>query len=213
LIALRFSVRPRRALSLVAIAMLVIGSVVACGGGSDAPRSTPLPPEIRAATSTASAIERELRKAPCVVSPHTRSLLREVADELWAIGTDLGDKGEGSLGLKFYEASIAYGILTECREVEGTPTADGSPMASPAAGGTPVTTAAACLDPERTIRRLREAVIKGGTIVFTASFQGIDLESLPTMLALNNLLADRAQELEIACGLRTPATPGAAATP
>ncbi|MEA2581981.1 MAG: hypothetical protein QOF33_66, partial [Thermomicrobiales bacterium] len=84
--------------------MLVIGSVVACGGGSDASRSTPLPPEIRAATSTASAIERELRKAPCVVSPYTRSLLREVADELWAIGTDLGNKGEGSLGLKFYEA-------------------------------------------------------------------------------------------------------------
>jgi hypothetical protein len=203
----RPSVRPLRFLPLFAAAMAVLVSVVACGGGASEPRPTPLPPEIRNATSTASAIEAELRKAPCVVSPYTRSLLREVADDLWAIGSNFTGSQQGSLGLQFFEASIAYGLLEDCRETTGTPVAEGSPVASPVPGD-PI-----CLDRERTIDRLREAVKKGTVIAFTAAFQGIELGSLPTLLALNDLLADLATELEIACGFRLPATPGAAATP
>ncbi len=204
---LRPSVRLPRFFSLFATAFLVLVAVVACGGGASEPRPTPLPPEIRNATSTASAIEAELRKAPCVVSPYTRTLLREVADELWAIGSGLTGRQQGSLGLQFFEASIGYGILEDCREVAGTPVAEGSPIASPVPGD-PI-----CLDRARTIDRLREAVKRGTVIAFTAAFQGIEIDSLGTLLALNDLLIERANELEIACGFRPPATPGAAATP
>ena len=179
--------------------VLVLVFLVACGG-SGKPRPTPLPPDIRDATSTASAIEAEAGKAPCVVSPYTRSLLREVADELRELGTNLTGDERGSLGLQFFEASIAYGILTECREVGGTLVANGSPVASP------VATDPICLDREQTIDRLHEAVRRGGSIVFTASFQGIEIASLPTMLALNHRLAELATELEVACGFRPPAT-------
>jgi hypothetical protein len=106
--------------------------------------------------------------------------------------------------LQFYEASIAYGILTECREVGGTPAAAGSPAASPVA-------AAACRDPERTIGRLREAVVRGEFIAITAVFQGIELPSLPTMRILNPRLAEIANELEGACGLQPAGTASAAA--
>jgi hypothetical protein len=102
--------------------------------------------------------------------------------------------------LQFFEASIAYGILTECREIGGTPVADGSPVASPITGDD----VAACRDRARTIDRLREAAVRGGSIVFTASFQGIEIKSLPTMLALNQRLAELATELEVACGVREP---------
>jgi hypothetical protein len=197
-------VRPLRLLSLFAAAIVVLVSVVACGGGASEPRPTPLPPEIRNATSTASAIAAELRKAPCVVSPYTRSLLREVADDLWEIGSSLTGEERGSLGLQFFEASIGYGLLTECREAAGTPAAAGSPIASPVPGD-PI-----CRDRARTIDRLREAVKRGTVIAFTAAFQGLEIDSLPTLLALNDLLIDRATELEIACGFRLPATPGAA---
>jgi hypothetical protein len=201
-------VRLPRFFAFVATAVIVLAAVVACGGGTSEPRPTPLPPEIRNATSTASAIERELQKAPCAVSPYTRTLLREVADELWSIGTNLTGNQQGSLGLQFFEASIAYGILDECRETAGTPVAQGSPVASPAPGD-PI-----CLDRERTIDRLRDAAAKGTVISFTAAFRGIEIESQPTMVALNDLLIDLANELEVACGFRPPATPGvASATP
>jgi hypothetical protein len=203
----RPSARSPRVFPFFVTAVIVLVAVVACGGGASEPRPTPLPPEIRNATSTASAIERELQKAPCVVSPYTRTLLREVADELWSIGSNLTGREQGSLGLQFFEASIAYGILDECRETAGTPVAEGSPMASPAPGD-PI-----CLDRERTIDRLRDAAAKGTVIAFTAAFRGIEIESLPTMLALNDLLIDLANELEIACGFRLPATPGASPQP
>jgi hypothetical protein len=201
----RPSARLPRLVSLVAAATAVIVSAIACGGAGE-PRPTPLPPEIRHATSTASAIERELRKAPCVVSPYTRALLREVADELWDIGSNLTGDERGSLGLQFFEASIGYGLLTECRETAGTPVAEGSPVASPAPGD-PI-----CLDRERTVDRLREAASRGMMIAITAAFQGIEIDALGTLLALNDLLIDRATELEIACGFRQPATPGADVT-
>ena len=60
--------------------------------------------------------------------------------------------------------------------------------------------AAACRDPERTIGRLRAAVLRGEFIAITAAFQGVEIASLPTMQVLNQRLAEIADELEVACG-------------
>jgi hypothetical protein len=201
--------------AIIVIAVIGLVTLAACGGGGeDTPRPTPLPPEIRNATATASAIIAEQAKAPCVLSEYTRSLMRQVADDLWQIGTSFTGNQQGSLGLQFFEASIAYGLLTECREVglseEGTPVADGRDtlVASPAAS--PVALdglATVCADRERTIDRLRGAVSAGLSITITALFQDITIDSLPIMQALHPLLTTRADELAVACGFQQPASP------
>jgi hypothetical protein len=205
-----------RCLSFAALFLVLALILSACGGGDDAPRPTPLPPEIRNATSTASAIIAEQAKAPCVLSEYTRSVIRQVADELWQIGTSFTGKDQGSLGLQFFQWSIAYGLLTECRDVglseEGTPVANESrtPVASPVATASPVAIdgiAAVCADPERTIDRLRDAVRAGLNSSITALFSDIPLENLPIIQALNPLLTARADELAVACGFQSPASP------
>lgn len=202
--------------SLLTVATALILTLTACGGGDDAPRPTPLPPEMRNATSTASAIIAERAKAPCVLSAYTRSLMRQVADELWQVGTSFTGKDQGAFGLRFFEWSIAFGLLTECREVglagEGTPVASrvSTPIASPGAIASPVAIdgiAAVCADPERTIDRLRDAARAGLSSSITVLFNDISLETLPIIQALNPLLTARADELAVACGFQPEASP------
>jgi hypothetical protein len=59
---------------------------------------------------------------------------------------------------------------------------------------------------------LQDAATKGTVILFQIAFSGIEVD-LTLMAAMNNLLFQRATELEIACGLRPPGTPVSAATP
>ena len=192
---------------------MVLGLVVlvACGGGDDGgtptPAPTPIPPEARAATATASAEAALLARPPCLVDAATRAALRQVADLLWDLGSGIVDDGDATQGLRFYEASIAYGILTECREVDGTPVAGGSPVAGTVA--TPV----ACLGDAAAIQRLRDAAGKGTGIALQAAFAGVAVEDLEPLFALNGLLSQRAADLEVACGLRAPGTPSPAGTP
>jgi hypothetical protein len=199
---------------------LMLAGLVACGSGSPAP--TPMPPAERTATATAyqatataSAEAAELRKRPCLVDTETREILRLVSDTLWDAGTNVGS-GNASLGLQYYEASIAYGLLTDCREVPGidlggaTPVASPSPVAMPV--GTPVGTPAACLVSPDDIAGLRDAASKGTAILFQLIFAGADAEDLAPLMGLNTLLIERAEALEIACGLRPPGTPVPEAT-
>jgi hypothetical protein len=130
-----------------------------------------------------------------------------VADLLWDLGSQIVDGGDATQGLRFYEASIAYGILTDCREVSGTPAASASPALAPAA------TPAACLGDPAAIQQLRDAAAKGTGIAFQAAFAGAEVEDLEPLFALNGLLIQRAEEIEVACGLRAPGTPSPAGTP
>jgi hypothetical protein len=192
---------------------LAIAVLSACGGPAS-PTPTPVPPEARtataaarAATATASAEVALLSKSPCLVDAETRDALRQLADILWQAGTNVGSDNAG-LGLQFYEASIAYGILTDCRELGGTPVPLGSPAASGV--GTPIV----CIADAEAIRRLQDAATKGTVIIFQLVLVGdVEADDLKPVAGLNNLLIERARELEIACGLRPPGTPIPAASP
>lgn len=188
---------------LFLVAGLAIVALSACGGGPARP--TPVPPaertataESRAATSTVVAEATMRSKPPCLVDADTRQVLREWSNTLWKAGTEIG-QNDPSRGLQFYEASTAYGILADCRD-------DGSLLA---ASGSPV----ACSVTADQIERLLNASTKGNIIMFQLAFAGADLEALAPMAALNRLLAERAVELQEACGFRSPSTPGPAATP
>jgi hypothetical protein len=193
----------------VLTAALALLALVACGGGKGTPTPvpTPLPPAVRAATATASAEAALLAKSPCLVDPAIRTILRQVADLLWDLGSEVVDDGDATQGLRFYEASIAYGILTDCREVAGTPAAGASP--EPVSAATP----AACIGDPAAIQQLRDAAAKGTGIAFQAAFAGAVVEDLEPLFALNALLIQRADEIEVACGLRAPGTPSPVGTP
>ena len=203
-----------RRVGFVGVLGTVLAILSACG--SSAP-STPVPAAERTATArvyqataTASAEVAYLRKAPCLVGPEIREALRVVSDGLWDVGSSVRTDN-ASLGLQYYEASIAYGLLADCRELDATPGASpvaaGTPLAQ--AGATPV----ACIADAEAIGGLRDAAAKGTAILFQLVFAGAEAEDLEPMAALNGYLVQRATELEIACGLRPPGTPAPGATP
>jgi hypothetical protein len=192
--------------------LLLVGigftTLSACGGSSPNPGPTAPPTSIATPSPPAgtAAEAAEPGERSCVVDSGTREALEFLSDELWNVGTRVGSD-DASLGLRFYEASIAYGILAECRDVGTPPAASGSPQ--PGGDGTPVT----CPDDPDVIAQLRDAWGKGTAIMIQLLMMGIDVEDLEPMAGLNHLLSQRATELEIACGLRPPDSPAPAATP
>ena len=193
---------------------LVIGVVAVlasgCGGTGD-PTPT-VAPELRTATTvardataTASAEAAYQRRPPCVLDRTTLGVVDAIADALWRLGTELADSN-GSLALEYYEASIAYGLVAECRDVGATPAAVASPMASPAT--CPPGTGEA-------IERLQDAWAKGSVIVTRLLLVGMAAEDVAPMVAVNKVLIARADDLRTACGLAPPgtATPAVAASP
>lgn len=200
---------------VVAIGIMLAG-LVACGSGS--PASTPMPPAARTATATAyqatataSAEAALLRKSPCLVDTETREILRLVSDTLWDAGTNIG-QGNASLGLQYYEASIAYGLLADCRDVPGIDLGGATPVTS-ATPVAPAGTPTSCPVTPDDIAGLRDAASKGTAILFQLVFAGAEAEDLIPLMGLNTHLIERAEALEIACGLRPPGTPRAHATP
>jgi hypothetical protein len=147
-----------------------------------------------------------------MVDAGTREVLRLVADTLWDAGTNVG-QGNASLALQYYEASIAYGLLTDCREIPGIDLGGATPVASPSLVATPAGTPVACPVTPEDIAGLRDAASKGTAILFQLIFAGAEAEDLAPLMGLNTLLTERAGALEVACGLRPPGTPIPATTP
>lgn len=187
---------------------LGIATLCACGGSSPAPdrpaapTTSATPPVLTQTAADAADSERR----PCVLDARTREALELLSDELWKVGTRIGSD-DASLGLQFYEASIAYGILTECRDAHIPLEASGSPQ--PAGAGTPAT----CPSQPDVIAEVQDAWVKGTTIMFQLVVMGVDAEDLEPVASLNALLMQHATELEIACGLRPPGSPVPPATP
>jgi hypothetical protein len=184
---------------------LVIGVVatLASGCGNTSDPTPTIAPELRTATAvardataTASAETAYLSRPPCVLDRTTLGVVDAIADALWRLGTDLADSN-GSLALEYYEASIAYGLVAECREVGATPIAIASPVASPVAcpPGT-----------DEAIARLQDAWAKGSVTVTRLLLVGMAAEDLAPMVAVNQVLIARADALRTACGIAPPGT-------
>jgi hypothetical protein len=184
---------------------ITLAILVACGGSDDPPPPTRAPgalateQAIRDATATARAEEALAGRPPCLLDAQTRDASQVISDVLWQAGTQIGQQ-DGSLGLKFYEAAIAYGLLNECREVGATPVVAGTP-ASPAA--LPV----ACPPDAEGMAELRDAPAKGLPIMFQLIMAGVPAEDLELMTLVNGIIWQRIEEIEVACGLRPAASP------
>ena len=202
-----FSPRPSQRVgawlrSFASIAALSL--LAACGGGSDATPTATLAPAAVQATATANAARADAlsqsrtaeaaNKPLCLVDPTLQDALRQIGDELQDAGLDFGD--DPTRGLEIYQIGLDYAIIADCRQ----PSA--SPVASPLAA-TPV----ACAGTPEEIQRLRDAGAEGMGLAFQLAFAGADEEAITTFVTVNQLLIARATELEVACGLRLPASP------
>jgi hypothetical protein len=193
------------------IASIILGVLAACGGDAS-PTPTAVPPEARTATatiydatSTASAEIAERDKLTCVLEPDVLEVVGLLSDELWDAGNAVR-ADDPTRGLELFEASIAYGVLTECREIAVSPAPDASPIAStpfPCPPG---------MSP-KVVERLRDAAAKGMAILFQLVLAGAETDDLELIAALNGLFMQRASDLEIACGYGPPGTPEAGASP
>ena len=199
---------PRRTAGKVlrwAVALAALSLLAACAGGSDPTPTPTLDPAAIQATATADAARQgafsqsqtaeAANKPLCLVDPTLQNALRQIGDELQDTGLDF-PSGDASRGLEIYQLGLDYAIIADCRQPEA------SPVASPAAA-TPV----ACIGTPESIQRLRDAAAAGMGFAFQLAFAGADEEVLTAFVAVNQLLILRAEELEIACGLRPPASP------
>jgi hypothetical protein len=200
--------------ALMAGAMLTV--LVACGGTGTPSQPTSTPDaQGRVATSTveaeraasavalsattqanqsARATETERPRPPCLVDTETVEAMRQIAEQFQDTGLELA-QSEGTAGMNLYETGLAYGVLADCRDVGGTPAAGTA---------TPV----GCIGDAESIQQLRDVGIKGLFIALAGAFPGSDdEETAEAFFALNEGLLERAQELEIACGLASAATP------
>jgi hypothetical protein len=188
---------------MTCIVLLGLVLVGACGGSS-AP--VPVPPADRTATAetsvaraTASAEAALRRKPPCVLNAETRHHLRQLTDSLWRIGSEVGDDNP-TRGHLFFQASIAYGILSDCRETAGTPVPNGSPTIL--IDDTPT----ACPTDPDVIDQLRDAAGKGTAVIVQLMFTELEPEAVVPTQELNDLLMQRAADVEAKCGFQPPAS-------
>lgn len=191
-----------------AAALVVLSVLAACGGGEDPTPIPTLEPAALQATATARSARMEalvqaqtaeaLNRPLCLVDPTLQEALRQVGDELQDAGLDFDD--DPTQGMEIYQIGLDYAIIADCRQPDGGAAA--SPVASPV-GAIPV----ACIGEPASIQRLRTAGANGMGMVIQLMFAGADEDAIETFVAVNQLLIARATELEIACGLRPPASP------
>ena len=198
---------PRLA-GLAALLGLILALASACGGGGDptptvAPGDRTATAEARAATATVDAEAALARRPPCVFDPATQEAMQAISDLLWQAGTDIG-QDDASRALRFYEASIGYGLLNECRDIGLAPAGPGTPVAVLLA--TPIT---ACPPgTEDALADLQHAWAKGMPITVELLMLGIEAEDIEILTGANAVILRRIGELGAACGLATPgATP------
>jgi hypothetical protein len=193
-----------RWLGLLLVTGVAMALLAACGG-SDDPPSTRAPGAlateraVRDATATARAEQALAGRPPCLLGPQTRDAAQAIADVFWQAGTEIG-RQDGSLGLKFYEASIAYGLLNECRETGATPVIAGTPTS-------PVAPPIACPPDAEGMAELRDAPAKGIPIMLQLIMAGVPAEDLELVSVVNGIIWQRIEEIEVACGLRPAASP------
>ncbi len=194
-----------RWLGLLLVTGLAMSLLAACGGSDDPPPPTRAPgafatnTAIRDATATARAEEALAGRPACLLDAQTREAVDAISDVLWQAGTQVGQQ-DGSLGLAFYEASIAYGLLNECREVGAAPVVSGTP-ASPVAP--PIT----CPPDPEGLAELKDAPAKGIPIMVRLIMAGVPVEDLELMSVVNSIIWQRIEEIEVACGIRPAASP------
>ena len=193
-----------RWLGLLLVTGIAMALLAACGGSGDPP-PTRAPGEdatrsaIRDATATARAEEALAGRPPCLLDVQTREAAQAISDVFWQVGTEVGQQ-DCSLGLKFYEASIAYGLLNECREVGATPVVGGTPAS-------PVAPPVACPPDPEGMAELRDAPAKGVPIMVQLIMAGVPAEDLELMSIVNGIIWQRIDEIEVACGIRPAASP------
>lgn len=187
-----------RAVQRLVVAVVVLGVLAACGGGGTpaTPRPTPSAREAQATqTAIVAAQTAEIaNKRPCLVDPGVRDAMRVVADELESAGLKMENATQG---MQVYQVGLNYGLLADCRAVPASPVAG---IASPVA----------CIANAADIALLRKAGGEGMGMAMQLVLGGADEDLVSAFVALNQLLLGRATELEIACGLRPPASPTAA---
>jgi hypothetical protein len=193
-----------RWLGLLLLTGTAMALLAACGS-ADPPPPTRAPgafateQAIRNATATARAEEALAGRPPCLLDATTREASGAISDVLWQAGTRIGQQ-DGSLALTFYEASIAYGLLEECREVGATPVVSGTPAS-------PVAPPIACPPDPEGMDELRDAPAKGVPIMVRLIMAGVPAEDLELMTIVNSIIWQRIEEIEVACGLRPAASP------
>lgn len=194
-----------RWLGLLLVTGIAMALLAACGESDAPPPPTRAPGTfateraIQDATATAQAEQALAGRPSCLLAPQTRDAAQVIADVFWQAGTEIGQQ-DGSLGLKFYEASIAYGLLNECREVGATPVVGGTPAS-------PVALPIACPPDPKGLAELKDALVKGVPIMVQLIMVGVPVEDLELMSIVNNIIWQRIEEIEVACGIRPAASP------
>jgi hypothetical protein len=167
----------------------------ACEG--EAQPTATIAPEMQAATATASAEAADRMLPPCVLDRSTLGTVEAIADTLWRLGAQIEER-QPEVARAYFEASIAYGAVAECRRVWDTPVASGT-------AGVDV---AACPYAEDLIGRLHDAWTRGMPMVDRLRLNGIAPADLAPVIEVNTRLREREAELRTACGLDQPVTPG-----
>jgi hypothetical protein len=194
-----------RWLGLLLVMGIAMALLAACGGSDDPPAPTRAPgaiatdTAIRHTTATARAEEALAGRPACLLDARTLEAIDVISDVFWDIGTEIGQQ-DGSLGLKFYEASIAYGLVAECRDVGATPVASGTPAAL-------VAPPIACPPDPKGLAELKDAPAKGVPIMVRLIMAGAEAEDLELISIVNAIIWERVEEIEVACGLRPAASP------
>lgn len=196
-----------RWLGLLLVTGIAMALIAACGGSDDPPPPTRAPgaaatdTAIRHATATARAEEALAGRPACLLDAQTLEAVDAISDVFWQVGSQLTTTGQdGSLALRFYETSIAYGLVAECREVGATPVGSGTP---PSTAAPPIT----CPPDAKGLAELKDAPAKGLPIMVQLIWAGADAEDLELISIVNAIIWERVEEIEVACGLRPAASP------